>query len=233
MNKSTKWIILGLIVAFVGLVTATQLLNRSNYPYNTADIIPADEASGNLPETVSGNTDAPAKLVVYSDYQCNNCADLMPDLNDLIEEYDGKLAIVNRIMVMSYHQNGHAAAAAALAAANQGYWSEFKELLYTDQNSWAGLDSAAAEKKFEEYFKKASNNKGDLEKFREDKKSEAVEKKIEFDDKVADHDGVQWTPYIMFDGELISQQDVKTRAELLEKIREKIDAKLEKSEGGN
>lgn len=226
MNKSTKWIIAALIVVFIGLVAATHFLNQSEYPYDTTTIIPADEKSGGIAETVSGNVDAPAKLVVYTDYQCNNCASLVPSLNELVEEYDGKLAIVYRVMIMSYHQNGRAAAAAALAAAGQGYWEEFKELLYANQNNWAGLDAALRQEQFEKYFKEASNGKGDLDKFREDMDSDAVSAKISFDDRLADHDGVQWTPYILFEGDLISQEEVKTRPELINKIREKVDAKL-------
>jgi len=229
MNKSTKWIIAALIVVFVGLVAATHFLNQQNDTvrnYDTTEIISADEQSGNLPETISGDENAPVKLVVYTDYQCNNCASLMPDLDELIDEYDGKLAIINRVMIMSYHQNGRAAAAAALAAAEQGYWKEFKDLLYSQQDEWASSDAELRQEQFEGYFKKASDGKGDLDKFRSDIESEAVAKKISFDDKLADHDKVEWTPYVMLDGEVISQQDIKTRPEFLEKIREKIDAKL-------
>lgn len=229
MNKSTKWIVTGLIVAFIGLVAATQLLHQKNDTfsgYDTTTVIPANDQSGGFEETVSGDINAPAKLVVYTDYQCNNCASLIPDLNELIDEYDGKLAVIYRVMIMSYHQNGRAAAAAALAAANQGYWEDFKELLYNEQDDWAGSSAEERQKQFEEYFKKASKNKGDLEKFRADMESDAVSKKIAFDDKLAERDKVQWTPYIMFDGELISQEEVKTRPELLNKIREKVDAKL-------
>lgn len=229
MNKSTKWIIAALIVVFAGLVAATHFLNRQSdvvRDYDTTTVIPADEQSGNLAETISGDENAPVKLVVYSDYQCNNCASLMPDLKKLIEDYDGKLAIINRIMVMSYHQNGRAAAAAALAAAEQGCWEEFKELLYGQQDEWASSDADLRQEQFEGYFKKASKDKGDLEKFRADMESDVVSRKIAFDDKLADHDGVEWTPYVMLDGEVISQQEIKTRPEFIEKIREKIDAKL-------
>ncbi len=231
MNKSTKWIVVGLVAVFIGLVVATQLLNQKNYTfssYDTTTIISADDQSGGFEETISGDINAPAKLVVYTDYQCNNCASLVPDLNELIDEYDGKLAVIYRVMIMSYHQNGRAAAAAALAAANQGYWEEFKELLYDKQDDWAGSSAEKRQEQFEEYFKKASKDKGDLEKFRADMESDAVSKKIAFDDKLAEQDKVQWTPYIMFDGELISQQEVKTRPELINKIREKVDAKLAK-----
>lgn len=229
MNKSTKWIIVALIVGFVGLVAATHFLNQQNdtmRAYDTTTVIAADEKSGGIEETISGSKDAPAKLVVYTDYQCNNCADLIPDLNDLVKEYDGKLAIIYRIMVMSYHQNGRAAAAAALAAAQQGYWEKFKELLYTNQKEWASSDAGLRQEQFDGYFKKASDGKGDLDKFHADMESEAVSKKISFDDKLAEHDKVQWTPYLMFDGELVSQEDAKTRPQLMENIRAKVDAKL-------
>ena len=72
MNKSTKWIVVGLVAVFIGLVVATQLLNQKNYTfssYDTTTIISADDQSGGFEETISGDINAPAKLVVYTDYQ--------------------------------------------------------------------------------------------------------------------------------------------------------------------
>ena len=109
-----------------------------------------------------------------------------PKINALVEEYDGKVAVVFRTEIMDYHQNGTAAASAALAAAKQGYWQEYKDLLFTNQNDWYYSDVQQRQSQFEEYFTKASGGKGDLAQFREDMGSKEVSQNISFDAGMAD-----------------------------------------------
>lgn len=225
-NKSTFWIVGALIVAFAGLLIVTNLQEKSKVDYDLTTIIPADKNSGEIAELVNGNPDAPVILVEYGDYQCTACAPMNPYINELIEEYDGKLAVVFRTMIMSYHQNGRAAAAAALAANEQGYWKEYKDILYEKQDDWYESDASKRQEQFEEYFVEVSNGEGDLEKFRADIQSDAVSKKISFDDTLSEEAGVEWTPYFTLDGELISQRNIGTD-EFLNNLRAKIDAKLE------
>ncbi len=230
MDKKTIGIIAALVIAFAGLVGISMIQQDSVQAWiKDQDItseIAASEHSGNYPEMIVGNPDAPVKLIEYGDYQCDACAPLNPHLNDLIEEYDGKVAIIFRTMIMSYHSNGVAAASAALAAYNQGYWKEFKDLMYNNLDDWFYASSEQRQPIFEEYFMQVSDNKGDLEKFRQDMQSKEVSKKISFDQKLSELAKVEWTPYIMFKGELISQQNI-TRDQFMDNLREKIDAELE------
>ena len=144
--------IVGVVLAFVALIAITQLQNRAEVDYNSYDlnsVIAADENSGGLAENIDGDPDAPVLLYEYGDYQCTACAPMNPYINELIEEYDGKLAVVFRTYIMSYHDNGVAAASAANAAAIQGYWKEYKDLLYETQNDWYYAEGDERQQMFE------------------------------------------------------------------------------------
>ncbi len=228
MDKKTLIIVGVLILIFGGLIgVSIWQKNSGTLDVDLAQIIEPSSESGNFPEMIDGDPNAPVILVEYGDYQCDACAPLNPYLNEIIEEYDGKVAIVFRTMIMSYHTNGVAAASAALAAYNQGYWKEFKDLMYANQDDWFYSTAEQRQPQFEEYFMQVSDGKGDLEKFRKDMQSVEVTKKINFDGKLADAAGVEWTPYITLNGELITQRGI-TRDEFLKNIRAKIDEELEK-----
>ena len=143
MDKKTGWIIAAIVAAFaviIGISIAQQGNGNKNSSYN--DIIPASEASGNIAELVNGDIDAPVKIIEYGDYQCTACAPMNPYINELIKKYDGKVAVVFRTMILDYHQNGEQAARAALAANEQGYWKEFKDILFENEDEWFYSDRA-------------------------------------------------------------------------------------------
>lgn len=235
MDKKTGIIIGVLVASFVALVgvsiyqSGRNPIDYEQYDLNT--ILEASEDSGGIGEMVMGDPDASVKIFEYGDYQCTACAPTNPYIKQIIEEYDGKVAVVFRTYILSYHNNGTAAASAALAAAQQGYWAEYKDLLFTNQNDWYYSDAAQRQEQFEQYFEQVSKGKGDLEQFREDMNSEAVKKKIEFDrgvyEKVtaADGEADQWTPMFYIDGELIDQREISTD-DFLDLLRSKIDKAL-------
>lgn len=237
MDKKT-WIIIGaIILAFGGIVGISVWQNRDNAnsvhtvnydEYDHLKVIPASEHTGNIPEHVVGDENAPILIFEYADYQCEGCAAMNPYLNQLVEEYDGKVAVVYRGYVLSYHQNGTAAASAANAASLQGYWKEFKDLMYANQNEWYSATPAERQKLFEKYFTQANDGKGDLDKFRSDMQSKAVAQKIEFDRGLTEKVGLDWTPSIWIGDELIDRTEMGSN--FLENMRKKIDAKLEKME---
>lgn len=225
-DKKTIFIVVAVVVLFVGLMTWWSSLGRIDYnQYNLSEIIAADENSGGIEEMVEGDPNAPVKIFEYGDYQCTACAPMNPKINALVEEYDGKVAIVFRTEIMSYHQNGTAAASAALAAALQGYWQDYKDMLFTNQNDWYYSDAQKRQSQFEEYFLKVSNNKGDLEKFRDDMGSKEISQKISFDAGLADKMKISWTPTFYVGDVLVSQRDITTD-QFLENLRTEIDKQL-------
>ncbi len=213
------------------LSEVSDLTNAINYDdYDFAKIIPADMNTGYLTENIKGDPNAPVKIFEYADYQCEHCAALNPLLNQIYEDYDGKVAIVFRAYIMSYHKNGVITAAAANAANIQGYWPEYKDLLFGNQNEWFSMDTSDMPALLEEYFVTASNGKGDLDKFRSDMQSQAVTQKIAFDLGVGDQIDLQWTPSVYVNGEFVSQKkDENTsysQSQFSQLIRSKIDSLL-------
>ncbi len=226
------WIVIAAIVAVFGVVITISMIQKSEEnvisvnanDYNLNEIIPASAASGDMPENVVGDPDAPVKIYEYADYQCEGCAAMNPYLNKLVEEYNGKVAVVYRGYVLSYHQNGTAAASAANAAALQGYWKPFKDLLFANQDDWFYATASERQPLFEKYFEEATGGKGDLTKFRKDMQSSKVAQKISFDRALSEKRGLEWTPYIWVEDERMEREEMG--AKFMDNARAKIDAKL-------
>lgn len=230
MDKKTGIIIGVLGVAFCALIGISVWQNNTNKidysGYDHFAVNAADENNGGIGDLIDGNPDAPVKIYEYGDYQCDACAPMNPHINELIEEYDGKVAVVFRATIMSYHQNGTAAAAAANAAALQGYWKEYKDTLFSNQNDWFYSTADERQPQFEEYFMIASNGKGDLAKFRSDMAAQEVQKKINFDEAMAAKTGIEYTPTFYIEDKLMDQRG-KTTSNFMEEMRAEIDRRLE------
>lgn len=229
MDKKTGWIIAAIVAVFAVIIGVSIAQQGSRTSTDYADIISASEASGNIAELVNGSPDAPVKIIEYGDYQCTACAPMNPYINELIKKYDGKVAVVFRTMILDYHQNGEQAARAALAANEQGYWKEFKDILFEKQDDWYYSEPTEFSEQLDKYFTEVSKGKGDLEKFHADQSREDFGKKLSFDGNISKNQNVEWTPYFMIDGELISQRGMSPE-QFIEKLSAKIDEKLAKLE---
>lgn len=194
--------------------------------YNLHSILSDNPDAGNLPENIKGNAKAPIVIYEYADYQCSYCALMNPYLNQIISEYGDKVALVFRTYILSYHPNGVIAASAANAAAIQGYWAEFKDLLFANQNEWFYSTGDTLQQQFDTYFASASNGKGDLDKFHTDMESAAVAQKVAFDMGAGDKLDIGGTPWLYLDGKWIENKNMSP-SEYADYIRELIDAKLD------
>lgn len=198
-------------------------IDYNQYDLNT--ILNNNPAAGNLPENVKGDPAAPVVIYEYADYQCSYCALMNPYINQIVEDYDGDVAVVFRTYVLSYHTNGVAAASAANAAAKQGYWVAYKDLLFANQDDWFYSTGDELQEQLESYFYVVSDGKGDIEEFRTDMASEAVAQKVAFDLGAGTEMEIGGTPWFFIDGEWIENKNM-TPAEYAQKIRSAIDAKL-------
>ena len=233
MSNLAAAIIVAVIgVAMIGGIIWAAVSRKASEPdfgqYNVNTIIAASEENGNIGDHVKGNPDAPVLIFEYADYQCSACAVANPRINKLVDEYGDKLGVVYRDFLLSYHQNGTAAASAAEAAGLQGYWKEYANKLFTNQSVWANASGDARTDVFVELFRSATNGEGDEAKFVQDMKSEAVKKKINFDAGISKNLDIPGTPAFFIDGERIDFSNAKNEEEFLNIFREKIDAKLNK-----
>lgn len=191
-----------LLLAVVGLIIIINSTG-SDDGISLDSIIEPSEQTGNIPEKIIGDHDE-ASLIVYeyADYGCSHCADWNRQMNELVKKYDGKLAIIFRGYNIGF-QNGLAAAYAATAAQIQGYWKEYKDLLFANQLEWIYAEKKDANDLFVEYFKQASSNTGDTEKFKDDMNSASVKTRVSFEQKMGKKVGLQGTPLFRINGESV------------------------------
>ncbi|MCP3142973.1 DsbA family protein [Pyxidicoccus xibeiensis] len=95
---------------------------------------------GNAP--ARGPANAPVTVVAFSDFECPFCSRAVPTLKTLEEEYAGKLRVAFKHQPLPNHPNAKLAAAASLAAHEQGKFWEFHDLLFANQRQ---LDRASLE----------------------------------------------------------------------------------------
>ena len=216
-----KGMIIGtlIVVAVVGIIC---LANFRTDPYanmNPDSIIEPSETTGFIGEKTVGNPDD-AKIVIYeyADFGCSHCADWNRKINNLIEKYDGKIALVFRSYDIGQFKNSLKAASAATAAQIQGYFKEYKDLLYSNQSEWFYEDGADLTEILSNYFEEASKGAGDLDKFKEDIKSDSVRARLKFEQNMGKKVDLAGTPTFRIGSETISLSELEKTIE--EKIEE-------------
>lgn len=225
MNK-TGWIIfVAVVIALIGgLVAWTRISNPpidiSNVNIDT--VIGANSQNGSIADHAKGSTENKVVLVEYGDFQCPACSTLNERISTLVDEYDSKLTFVFRnFPLTSIHPNARAASAAAEAAGLQGKYWEMHDLLYKSQDSWSNLDGTRRTEAFNDY---AVSLDLDMEAFKRDVASSAVNQKISFDQAIARKLNVSATPTFYLNGK---ELDKETAADLgagkFESIKAKID----------
>lgn len=234
MKKKNWGVVAVFAVIIVGFLTliGINLMNKHQNQINWNDYdlnsyISPNEFNGEIGDNVKGDKDkAKVYIVEYADFQCPGCASLNNYVNKIPEKFDNKVAVVYRNFVMSYHQNGTAAASAAEAAGLQGYWKEMGDLLFSNQANWQYADVDERTDLFVSYFKTASGNKGDVNKFKEDMKSKNVQKKLNFDQEIAEKIDVPGTPSLYLNGERLDYSSAKTEDDFFKVLHDKIDPLL-------
>jgi len=171
------------------------------------------EESGLIGDKIIGDPEK-AKIVVYeyADFGCPHCAEWNRTIGDLMGQYDGKIALVFRYYNLRSFNNSYASARAATAAQMQGYFKEYKDLLFSNQSEWIYADAKDAENIFIDYFKISSDGSGNVEKFIKDMQSQEVEKRLKFEQRIGKATHLKGTPYFRINGEAID----------LEKLSDKI-----------
>ena len=196
------------IVASILVINANNnATNYNNYDFNS--VIEPDEHNGHIGDHIKGDKDAPVIIFEYADFQCPGCASINTRVNKALEKSDDKLAIVYRNYLLSYHQNGTAAASAAEAAGLQGYWKEYADTLFKNQAEWEYATPSERTTLFNKYFTEITEGHGDLEKFNKDIASENVSKKISFVMGIGKRINLPGTPSFYIDDQRIDYGNEK------------------------
>ncbi len=104
-----------------------------------------DIAVGSAP--VKGPKNAPVTIVTFSDFECPFCSRVVPTLKQIEEQYGAKVKVAFKNQPLPFHQKARGAAAAALAANEQGKFWEMHDKLFANQQALdrPSLDKYASE----------------------------------------------------------------------------------------
>lgn len=161
---------------------------QTNDPELTPPVTDADHCLG--------PADAPVTLVEYGDYECPDCMRSFPIVDRLLREFDGRLRLVYRHFPRSsIHPNASRAAEAVEAAAAQGKFWEFHNLLYAREEPLGDVD----------YSRLALKAGVELYRFNADFGSGRFARRIAADYASGEASGVRGTPTFFLNG--IRQRD--------------------------
>ncbi len=159
-----------------------------------------------------GEATAPVTVVMFSDFQCSACSATHPILKKVLAEYGNKVRLVVRDYPLTVlHKDAYRAALAANAAAAQGKFFEYTELLYANQSA---LDDESLKK----YAAEVGLN---LPQFGLDFQSEKIAAEVKRDMDDGKSLGINGTPTIFVNG-------VKVRDLSADGFRDAIDRALKK-----
>lgn len=142
-----------------------------------------------------GAGDSTIVLVEFSDFQCPFCAIAHTTVNQFMDKYQDRVTLTYKhLPLTSIHSEAMSAAQASWAAQQQGKFWEYHDALFKEQNQ-LGEDL---------YVKIATDLKLDLEKFNQDRNSEAAKAAVEKDLVLAKSLGISGTPFFILNGETFS-----------------------------
>lgn len=157
-----------------------------------------------------GPEDAAVVIVEFADFECPFCQKMAPELDALWDKRKDKVRFVYKFMPLTMHPHGEEAARAAIAAQLQGKFWEMHHQLFANGEHLEEPD-------LEAYAKAVGL---DVEKFKADMHSKAVDDRLAADKKLADDLGVKGTPTIYVDG-----REVETKTDLADWIDQEIAAR--------
>jgi cyclophilin family peptidyl-prolyl cis-trans isomerase/protein-disulfide isomerase len=151
----------------------------------------------------SGPADAPATIIEYSDFQCENCATLAPLLTGLRAEYPDDYRLVFRHYPLPQHDKAILAAVAAEAAGNQGHFWEMHDLLFERQAAWTDLTEA----QFQVLLRNYAQELGlEADTFAADLASQALEQRVLDSRAAATAIPLPGAPFVLFNGAPIQDE---------------------------
>jgi protein-disulfide isomerase len=156
---------------------------------------------------VKGPSDAPVTIIVFSDFQCPYCSRLGSLFDQVMEKYPNKIKLVYKHFPLNSHPFAVKAAAASMAAMEQGKFWEYHDLLYQNMNHLSDetFISLAAELKLDkDAFNKRMNDQETFLKIREDWKD-------------GTEVGVQGTPTVFVNGRLLRDRTIEALSAMVDK----------------
>lgn len=207
MSRNLK-ISIAAVVTFVAVIAVALLLSgRSS---DTA----ASSQPQSSPSSAEGGTafvradshrlstapDGKVTLVEFLDFECESCRAAYPSIENLRQEYAGRVTFVARYFPLPGHFNADNAALAVEAAAQQGKFEAMYKKMYETQTEWGEQRVSAAP-----LFRQFAQEMGlDMAKYDAAVASPATLERVRADQRDGEALGVQGTPTFFLNGTKIT-----------------------------
>ncbi len=178
---------------------------KSAHPLKPVDLRSKEDVS-------LGPKEAPLTVIEFADFQCPFCRVVSPMMERLTAAYPGKLRFGFRSFPIKGHERAVATSLAALAAAQQGKFFPYHDLLYKNRHALTDEDLL-------DYARKIGL---DLERFKADLKDKALLQRIREEKREGARLGVDRTPTLFFNGKRLFLKDLD-EAELRDRIEEELE----------
>lgn len=173
-------------------VTRGKTRNQAEKAYQLR-FSPDTVKSIDLTGSAAKGTDAPTVTIVeWADFECPFCGMASPVIGRTAKAYPEHVQVVFKNMPLAMHEHAEPAARASVAAGMQGKFWQMHDIMFQNQKS---LD----EKSLERLAKEAGL---DIDKFNQDRRSEAVVDQVSKEKKQAKELNAGGTPTIYINGRL-------------------------------
>jgi protein-disulfide isomerase len=159
---------------------------------------------------IRGSESAAVTVVEFSDFQCPFCKRVTPTLDQILNEYGGRVRIAFKHLPLDIHPMAMAAHIAAEAANRQGKFWEMYQRIFANQQDLAPAT-------FTRYARELGL---DVVRFERDVASSEVRARVDADKELADSLEVTGTPGFFVNGRFLSG------AQPFESFKRLIDAEL-------
>jgi protein-disulfide isomerase len=206
-NKLVSTIITTVIIIaiiFGGLYGLIQMMPTAVEPTKRLSISQIEET-----DQVKGNVSAKALIVEYSDFQCPACKAYASLLKSVVENRSDVAVVYRHFPLRSIHSKAQIAAQASEAAALQGKFWEFHDMLFEKKDEW---ESQSHQPLFEQYAQELGL---DVEQFKNDLNSPAVKEKVATDLESATQNNLRGTPSFFINGLPLT---IRSEADLIRAI---------------
>lgn len=215
MSKAAKIniaIVAGLVLLLAAVIAVIVSVSGANQqPTASGDLDPALIENADS-RALTDPADAQVTVVEFLDFQCPGCGDLEPTMQELRADLGDEVRfVVRNFPLIDIHPNAVDAAIAAEAAADQDAYEGMHDALFANQDDWSSLDDPT------DYFRDLADELGlDLDAYDAAVADPATEERVMADRADALELGLQGTPSIIVDGQLVQLQqlsDVRTAIE--------------------
>lgn len=157
---------------------------------------------------ILGNPKAPVTVVEFSDFQCPYCAQASPLIKELQKKFPDKVKVVFKHFPLSFHAGARPAAIASMAAADQGKFWEFHDVLFSNSRELKPDN-------MEQWAEKAGL---DVARFKQDMaaKAEAYGKAVDADFQHGQSVSVRGTPTLFINGKKVQNRSIEGMSAMVE-----------------